>query len=107
MNFGMILAVDPIVLTAWWVWLVVALVVTLVDVALLVRVIRAVNRIASLTARTLPSAKNIATHTTALGGLATTVKQGSEILKVAGGIAQATGGIGSKLAAVNRSLGGA
>ena len=63
MNFGMILAVDPIVLTAWWVWLVVALVVTLVDVALLVRVIRAVNRIASLTARTLPSAKNIATHT--------------------------------------------
>ncbi len=107
MSCSIILAVDPIVLKAWWVWLIVALLVTLVDVALLVRVIRAANRIATLTERTLPSAKNIASHTAAVSGLATTVEHGSGILTVAGGIAQATTGIGDKLAKLNRSLGGA
>lgn len=102
----MIVAVDPIVLKAWWMWLIVASVVTLVDVALLVRVIRAANRIAYLTERTLPSAKNIATNTTALGALATTVKHASGILAVAGSIAQATAGIGETLAKLKAGQGG-
>ena len=106
MNFSMILAIDPVVLKAWWVWLIVALLVTLIDVALLVRVVRAANRIAYLTERTLPSARNIATNTTALGALTVTVKHASEILTVASSIAQATAGIGNKLANLNRSLGG-
>lgn len=94
------------VVLAWWIWLIVALLVTLLDVALLVRVIRAANRIAYLTERALPSAKNIATNTTALGALTVTVKDASEILTAAGAIAQATAGIGNKLANLNRSLGG-
>ena len=106
MNFSVILAVDPSVLKVWWVWLIVALLVTLIDVALLVRVIRAANRIAYLTERRLPSARSIATNTTALGALTVTVKHASEILTVASSIAQATAGIGNKLGNLNRSLGG-
>lgn len=94
------------VVLAWWIWLIVALLVTLIDVALLVRVIRAANRIAFLTGRTLPSAKNIATHTAAVAKLAETVKHGSGILTAATGIAQATTAIGEKLGNLNRSLGG-
>lgn len=104
MNVAM--AVDPIVLKAWGIWLIVATAVTLIDVVLLVRVIRAANRIASLTARTLPSAKNIAIHTAAVANLSETVKHGAGILTVAGGIAQATSGIGEKLGNLHRSLGG-
>jgi len=106
MNLSVILAVEPIVLKAWWVWLIVAVLVTLIDVALLVRVIRAANRIAYLTERTLPSARNIVANTAALGALTVTVKHASEILTVASSIAQATAGIGNKLANLNRSLGG-
>lgn len=106
MNLFLFIAVEPIVLKAWWVWLIVAVLVTLIDVALLVRVIRAANRIAALTTRTLPSAKNIATHTGAVARLAETEKHGSGILAVAGGIAQATSGIGEKLGNLHRSLGG-
>jgi len=106
MNLSVILAVEPIVLKAWWVWLIVAVLVTLIDVALLVRVIRAANRIAYLTERTLPSARNIAAHTTGLGALSVTAKLASEVLNAASSIAQATAGIGDKLANLNRSLGG-
>lgn len=94
------------VVLVWWIWLIVALLVTLLDVALLVRAIRAANRIAFLTERTVPSAKNIATSTAAVAGLAETVKHGSGILTVASGISQAASSIGDKLGRLNRSLGG-
>lgn len=107
MQLSVVLIVASAVLETWWAWLIAALLVTLIDVALLVRVIRAVNRIAALTGRTLPSAKNIATHTAALAALSDTARHAAGVLSVAGGIAQATGGIGDKLAKLDRSLRGA
>ncbi|HXV79462.1 MAG TPA: hypothetical protein VEG60_06260 [Candidatus Binatia bacterium] len=54
-----------LVVALWWIFLVAALLVTLVDVYLLVRVVRFCRQIRALTRVTLPAAANIAKNTEA------------------------------------------
>ena len=63
---------EPIV-TLWWIFLVAALIVTLVDVYLLVRVVRFCRQIRALTRATLPAAAGIAKNTAAGQELGQTV----------------------------------
>jgi hypothetical protein len=90
----------------WWVGVVVALVVTLIDVALLVRVIRAARKINSLAERTLVAAGGIAANTAAIKDLATTNEVAGAIINNAMPIVQAAEAIENKLAAVSAFLGG-
>jgi len=62
------------VLIAWWVLLLVALVVTVVDVYLLGRVVRLSSQISKLTGVTVPAAVAIVRNTAAAGALTETVK---------------------------------
>ena len=57
---------------AWTAGIVIALIVTLIDVSLLLRVIRAARKINSLAGRTLPAAVGIVGNTSALANLGAT-----------------------------------
>lgn len=56
----------------WWIFLILALLVTLVDVYLLLRVIRLSRQIKTLTGKTLPAAVGIVQNTDAGEALSTT-----------------------------------
>jgi hypothetical protein len=62
------------ILTAWWVFLILALAVTLIDVCLLGRVVRLSSQISKLTGATGPAAVGIVRNTDAAGALIETVR---------------------------------
>lgn len=70
-------------ITIWWIILIVALIVTAIDVVLLIRVIRAARAIEFLTKRTLPAAQSIAANTALISKLEDTKAVAGEILSAA------------------------
>ena len=74
---------DRNVLVAWGVFLALAYVLTLAVLPILFGVIRAANRIARDSARTLPAAVGIVNHTRVIQDLRTTAAVGGEILNSA------------------------
>jgi hypothetical protein len=92
---------DHNVLVAWGVFLALAYALTLAVLPILFGVIRAANRIARDSARTLPAAVGIVNHTRVIQDLQTTAAVGGEILNSAqalvGGAASIDGQL-SKLA---------
>lgn len=92
---------DHNVLVAWGIFLALAYVLTLAVLPILFGVIRAANRIARDSARTLPAAVGIVNHTRVIQDLQTTAAVGGEILNSAqalvGGAASIDGQL-SKLA---------
>jgi hypothetical protein len=93
--------------TVAWLWtigLIVALLLTAVDVVLLLRVIRAAQKIKRLASRTLPAAGGIASHTEAIRQLTTTNAVAQQLVDQAMPIAQAAQGIETKLGALSRFL---
>lgn len=98
------LQVDSAVLTVWWIFLIVALIVTLVDVVLLCRLIQAALRIKFLAGRTLPSAVKIVEHTAAIGKLEATNKVAGDILESAKSVIGVAASIEQKLEGVARTL---
>ncbi len=90
----------------WWAGIVVALIVTAIDVALLVRLIRAARKINSLAERTLTAAGGIAANTAAIKNLAATNEVAAGLLNYAMPIVKAAEAIEGKLAAVSAFLGG-
>jgi hypothetical protein len=93
-----------IVTWVWTVGLIVALVLTAMDVVLLLRVIRAAQKIKRLASRTLPAAEGIARHTAAIRQLSTTNDVARQLVDGAMPIAQAAQGIENKLGALSRFL---
>lgn len=89
----------------WWIGIVAALVVTAIDVALLIRLIRAAKKIDALAARTLTAAGGIANNTAAIKNLAATNQVAAALLDNAMPIVKAAEAIEGKLAAVSAFLG--
>ncbi len=90
----------------WWIGLVVALVVTVIDVHLLLRVIFAARKINSLAGRTLTAAGGIAGNTAALKNLSATNEVAAALIANATPIVNVAGAIDAKLTAVSAHFGG-
>lgn len=89
----------------WWIGLALALIVTLIDVALLVRVIRAARKINQLAERTLTAAGGIANNTAAIRNLAATNEVAAQLINNAMPIVRAAEAIENKLGAVAAFVG--
>lgn len=90
----------------WWTGLMLALIVTLIDVALVIRVIRVARKIAALADRTLTAAGGIATNTAAISNTAATNQVATALIEKAQPIVQVASAIENKLAAVSAFVGG-
>jgi len=90
----------------WAAGLVAALLLTLVDVILLVRVIRAAGKIDRLADRTLPAAVGIVKNTEALKNLAATNQVAEALIEKALPIVEAAASINKKLRTVALHFGG-
>ena len=90
----------------WWIGLVVALIVTVIDVHLLLRVISAAKKINALADRTLTAAGGIAGNTAALKNLGATNQVADALIANAGPIVTVAGAIDAKLTAVSSHFGG-
>ena len=90
----------------WWIGLIVALIVTVIDVHLLLRVIFAAKKIDGLAARTLTAAGGIAGNTAALKNLTATNQVAAALIANAGPIVTVAAAIDAKLTAVSSHFGG-
>lgn len=90
----------------WWAGLIIALVVTLIDVSLIFRVIRAARQIDGLAGRTLPAAVGIVNNTSALTNLTATNEVAKALMANALPIVTVADSINKKLAAVSTFVGG-
>ena len=89
-----------------WIGLIVALIVTVIDVHLLLRVIFAAKKIDGLAARTLTAAGGIAGNTAALKNLTATNQVAAALIANAGPIVTVAAAIDTKLTAVWAHFGG-
>lgn len=85
------------ILIAWGIFLALAYVLTLAVLPILFGVIRAANRIARDSARTLTAAGGIASHTKPVAELRTTETVGGQILNTAQALVAGAGSIASHL----------
>ncbi|HEX4946764.1 MAG TPA: hypothetical protein VFZ34_08880 [Blastocatellia bacterium] len=90
----------------WTIGLILALIVTVIDVSLVIRVIRAARRIDELAARTLPAAGGIAHNTAAIAKLNATLGVAKSLVEKAGPIVNVADAMEKKLAAVAAHFGG-
>jgi len=90
----------------WWIGLVVALIVTAIDVHLLLRVIFAAKKIEGLADRTLEAAGGIAGNTSALKNLTATNEVAAALIANATPIVAVADAINKKLSAVSTFFGG-
>lgn len=91
---------------AWTLGLILALIVTAIDVHLLLRVIRAARKIDKLAGRTLPAAVGIVNNTAALKNLTATNEVAAALIANATPIVAVADSINKKLAAVSAFVGG-
>ena len=90
----------------WWVGIAVALIVTVIDVYLLIRVIKAARKINTLADRTLPAAVGIVENTSALKNLTATNEVAAALIASATPIVNVADAINKKLAVVSNFVGG-
>ena len=98
--------VENAIKIVWWIGLVVALIVTLIDVHLLIRVIKAARRIDGLAGRTLTAAGGIAGNTSALKNLTATNEVAAALIANATPIVNVADAIDKKLTLVSNFFGG-
>ncbi|GEM_PF-1148872 len=91
---------------AWWIGIVVALIVTVIDVHLLIRVINAARKINGLADRTLPAAVGIVGNTASIAKLGATLEVAAGLIKNAGPIVEVADAIDRKLGALSAHVGG-
>ena len=90
----------------WALGLILALIVTVIDVGLVIRVIRAARKIDGLAARTLTAAGGIAGNTAAIKNLGATLEVAKALVDRAGPIVSVADAMEKKLAAVSTHFGG-
>ena len=98
--------VENAIKIVWWIGLVVALIVTVIDVYLLIRVIKAARKIDSLAGRTLTAAGGIAGNTSALKNLTATNEVAAALIANATPIVAVADAIDKKLSLVSNFFGG-
>jgi len=98
--------VENTIKIVWWIGLIVALVVTVIDVYLLIRVIKAAKKIEGLADRTLTAAGGIAGNTSALKNLTATNEVAAALIANATPIVAVADAIDKKLSAVSAHFGG-
>jgi len=98
--------VENAIKIVWWIGLVVALIVTLIDVHLLIRVIKAARKIDGLAGRTLTAAGGIAGNTSALKNLTATNEVAAALIANATPIVNVADAIDKKLTLVSNFFGG-
>jgi len=98
--------VENAIKIVWWIGLVVALVVTVIDVYLLIRVIKAARKIDGLAGRTLEAAGGIAGNTSALKNLTATNEVAAALIANATPIVAVADALDKKLSAVSTFFGG-
>ncbi len=98
--------VENAIKIVWWIGLVVALIVTVIDVYLLFRVIKAARKIDRLAGRTLTAADGIAGNTSALKNLTATNEVAAALIANATPIVAVADAIDKKLSAVSTHFGG-
>jgi cell division protein FtsB len=98
--------VENTIRIVWWIGLIVALIVTAIDVHLLLRVILAAKTIAALADRTLEAAGGIAGNTSALKNLTATNEVAAALIANATPIVAVADAIDKKLSAVSTFFGG-
>ncbi len=110
MNLAFLIELTPetaeTIQIIWWIGLAAALVLTLIDVLLLVRVIKAAKMIEGLADRTLPAAVGIVKNTEALKNLAATNQVAEALIEKALPIVKVADSINKKLTAVSNHFGG-
>lgn len=90
----------------WWIGLVVALIVTVIDVYFLIRVIKAAKRIDGLAGRTLTAAGGIAGNTASLKNLTATNEVAAALIANAAPIVAVAAALDKKLSLVSNFFGG-
>ncbi len=90
----------------WWSGIVVALIVTVIDVYFLIRVIKAAKKIDGLAGRTLPAAVGIVENTSALKNLTATNEVAAALIAGATPIVNVADAIDKKLSSVSAFVGG-
>ena len=98
--------VENTIKIVWWIGLIVALIVTAIDVYLLIRVIKAARKIDSLAGRTLEAAGGIAGNTSALKNLTATNEVADALIANATPIVNVADAIDKKLTLVSNFFGG-
>ena len=98
--------VENAIKIVWWIGLVVALIVTAIDVHLLFRVIFAAKKIEALADRTLEAAGGIAGNTSALKNLTATNEVAAALIANATPIVNVADAIDKKLTLVSNFFGG-
>ena len=98
--------VENTIKIVWWIGLVVALIVTVIDVYLLIRVIKAARKIDGLAGRTLEAAGGIAGNTSALKNLTATNEVAAALIAGATPIVSVADALDKKLSAVSTFFGG-
>ncbi len=98
--------VENTIKIVWWIGLVVALIVTVIDVYLLIRLIKDARKIDSLAGRTLTAAGGIAGNTSALKNLTATNEVAAALIAGATPIVSVAGALDKKLSAVSTFFGG-
>ncbi len=97
---------ENLVKIVWWTGIVIALIVTLIDIHLLLRVIKAAKTIDQLAGRTLPAAVGIVENTSALKNLTATNEVAAALIAGATPIVKVADAIDKKLSAVSNFVGG-
>ena len=97
---------DGAVVLIWSVTLLVALAITLVAVAMIVRIVLAAREVDRLLKETLPAAGGIATNTAAIRELEAVVAAAGPLLASTAAIGGAAAGIRDKVGRVGRLLAG-
>ena len=98
--------VENTIKIVWWIGLIVALIVTVIDVYLLIRVIKAAKKIDDLASRTLTAAGGIAGNTASLKNLTATNEVAAALIANATPIVAVADAIDKKLSAVSTFFGG-
>ena len=98
--------VENTIKIVWWIGLIVALIVTAIDVYLLIRVIKAARKIDSLAGRTLTAAGGIAGNTASLKNLTATNEVAAALIANATPIVNVADAIDKKLTLVSNFFGG-
>lgn len=91
---------ETLLAIVWAVGIVLALIVTVIDITLIVRVVRAARHIDDLAARTLTAAGGIAGNTAAIKNLGATIEVANALVEKAGPIVTVAASMEKKLAAV-------
>jgi sensor histidine kinase regulating citrate/malate metabolism len=95
---------ETLVIVAWWIALILALVLTIIILPVIVRVLFALREIDRLAQTALPAARGIADNTATIAALDDVLAQAARLLRSVEAIGRVAAGIREKVASVGAAL---